>query len=349
MKVGEDVVPRIGLGSTFGGKTYSDNQKTKLEILEYGFSHGLKLVDTGEYYEGGVAEETVGKFLKGKRDRVFVSDKFKAANNYYQKVIQSCESSLKRLQTDYIDLYQIQWPNPEVPIEETFKALHKLKQDGKIRYIGVCNFTFNEFKQVDAVSLQTEFNLQNRIALNEILPFCNDNDRTLIGYNIFNQGFLNKADFINPIAYRYGKSIYQIILKWAVSKGILVLTNTMSLSHLKEIIEALYNLELTQSEIDYIDQYYNEPQLIEPIKIKVVSETVDHAHKVYTTLQEVKENTSKIHPSPYVLAEEIKRNGLLKPIEVKQTQGGYQLIHGSARFWAWQLAYQNKPIPCFVI
>ena len=348
MRIGDDAVPQIGQGSTFGGKKYPDNAEVKLRVLEYGLEHGLNLIDTGEYYEGGVAEETIGKFIKGRRSKIFISDKFKASNNSYLKVIKSCEDSLKRLQTDYIDLYQIQWSNPEVPLAETLGALNALKEAGKIRHIGVCNFTFNEFKATDAVSIQTEYNLQNRQIEDNLLPYCKRYSKTLIGYNIFNQGFIGSVTYLVPIATKYNKSVYQIILAWAISKGILVLTNTMSLDHLKENIEAT-QLKLDKEDIDLIDKTYNPPQLVDVSRIKVVTETVDNAHKVYTTLQEVVENADKIHPSPHILAGEIRKNGLLKPIELKQIDGGYLLIHGSARFWAWQLVYENKPIPAFII
>jgi hypothetical protein len=121
----------------------------------------------------------------------------------------------------------------------------------------------------------------------------------------------------------------------------------MSLTHLQHNLDAL-ELELKPSDITLIDNYYSPPILIPVEQIKVVSETVDASHKVYTTLDEVLENADKINPNPYVLAEEIKKNGLLKPIEVKRVEEGYQVIHGSARFFSWQIN-TKEPIPCFVI
>ncbi len=334
--------PLIGQGSTFGGKRYPDNRERKLALLEWGFEFGLNLVDTGEYYEGGVAEEVVGQFIKGKRHQVIVSDKFKAANN--DKVIQSCEASLRRLQTDYIDLYQIQWPNYEIPLETTLGQMETLKRQGKIREIGVCNFTPNELRQSGAKYLQTEFNLQNRVLLDTKFGY----DCTYFGYNIFNQGFLDTPEYIKTIAQKYGKTSHQIILAWAISKGVIVLTNTMSLDHLRENIEAT-QLKLAAEDIVLIDQSYRPPVEIPVCDVKVEQQKIDDAHKVYCTLEEVLANADKIHPNPYILAEEIKRNGLLKPIEVKQANGGYQLVHGSQRYFAWMIAYGDRPIPAFVI
>ncbi len=331
----------IGQGSTFGGKNYPDNKQIKLRILEYGFDNGINFVDTGEYYEGGIAEEVVGEFIKGKRDKVIVSDKFKAANN--NNVIQSCEESLKRLRTDYIDLYQIQWPNYEVPIEETIDALLELIKQGKVKEFGVCNFTLNEFRALpDRVcSLQTEFNLQNRTALDY------HTSKTLIGYNIFNQGFIEPPPYIYNLSVKYNKTPHQIIFAWAISKGFLMLTNTMNIEHLKENIE---ELKLEHIDINLIDNSYSPPVEIPTDKIKIEQQQIDHAHKVYTSLEEVIKNADKIHPNPFILAEEIKKNGLLKPIEIRQNGDGYyNLLHGSARYFAWIIAHNDKPIPAFIL
>lgn len=334
---------KIGQGSTFGG--HKPDKKTKLLILEYALSKGCNFVDTGENYEGGLAEELVGEFLKGKRGKVFLSDKFAPENN--GNVIKACEDSLRRMQTDYIDLYSMQWSNPEIPLSETLGQLELLKIQGKIRNIGVCNLTFNEFWQTDAVSIQSEFSLSNRETLNELIPYCLNRNKIFIGYNIFNQGNFNPSSCLQGLAQKYEKTVYQIALAWAISKGVLMLTNTTSPIHLQHNLDAL-ELKLEPSDLLEIDNSYSPPVLIPTEQIKVISETVDASHKVYTTLEEVLLNADKIYPSPFVLAEEIRKNGLLKPVEVKRVNDGYQLVHGSARYWAWIIAF-NKPIPCFVI
>lgn len=336
-------LPKLGQGSTFGGKKYPNNKEIKLQILEYGLAHGINFVDTGEYYEGGVAEGIVGEFIKGKRHKVIVSNKFKAANNAYPNVLRSCDASLKRLKTDYIDLYQIQWPNYEVPIEETLDALEDLAKQGKIREFGVCNFTFKEFKALmgRVCSLQTEFNLQNRL----VLGFGVFNT---IGYNIFNQGFFDPPQYIQNIALKYGKTSHQIVLAWALSKGFTILTNTMNLEHLKQNIEAR-GLKLSPEDLKAIDDNYKSPVEIPLNLIKVEQQQIDAAHKVYTSLEEVLDNVDNIHPNPFLMAQKIKENGLLKPIEVKKQGDYYNLIHGSQRYWAWIIAYKDKPIPAFLV
>ncbi len=343
-------LPLIGQGTTFGGKQYPDNKKQKLLILETAFEQGFNLVDTGENYEGGLAEEIVGEFIKGKRDKVIVSDKFKAENNYPDKLIKSCENSLKRLQTDYIDLYQIHWPNPEIPVELTLVTLYKLRQQGKIKDFGVCNFTFNEFKNICHLvsSIQTEFSLTNRTILDNILPYCKQHGKSVLGYNIFNQGNLKSKPYLESIAKKHGITIYQVTLAWAISKGLTVLTKTMNLDHLRENIKAT-KIKLDKEDLDLIDRSYSPPIEISIDKVKVEQQTVDLASKVYTSLDDFLKNANKIHPNPYLMAEEIKKNGLSKPIEVRQTNEGYELIHGSSRYWAWILAFKDRPIPCFVI
>ncbi len=335
----------IGQGSTFGGKKYTDNKSFKLAILEYGLHYGINLVDTGENYEGGLAEKLVGEFIKYRRKDVFVSDKFAPINN--GNVIKACENSLKNLQTDYIDLYSMQWANPEIPLSETLGQLETLKQQGKILNIGVCNLTFTEFWQTNASYLQSEFSLSNREALNEVIPYCLNRGKTFLAYNIFNQGHSQPPEYIKVLAKKYNVTPYQVILAWALSKGITVLINTMDFCHLQHNLDAL-ELELEPPDLELIDKSYAKPILIPIEQIKVIPETVDDSHKVYCTLDEVLKNADKIKPNPYILAEEIKKNGLLKPIEVKKINDGYQIVHGSQRFFAWQIAH-NKPIPCFVI
>ena len=158
----------------------------------------MNFIDTGEDYEGGTSEELLSEVVKDKRDKIIIGSKFKPSNNGYNNVIQSLESSLKRIKTDYIDIYQIQWPNPNIPIEETLSAMNKLIEQGKIRYIGVGNFAIDQLKEALSFDefnklcvLQTEYDLFNRSIEEEILDFNYLKGITTIAYMSFGKNLFS--------------------------------------------------------------------------------------------------------------------------------------------------------------
>lgn len=101
---------------------------------------GITVFDTADRYGDGKSEEVLGKALEGRRDRAVICSKVHTAFLGYHDVIAHCEDSLRRLGTDYLDIFQIHWPNPDIPAEETLAAFDQLKKDGKIRAAGACNF-----------------------------------------------------------------------------------------------------------------------------------------------------------------------------------------------------------------
>lgn len=217
---------------------------------------GITTIDTAEVYGSGHSEEIVGQAVKGKRDRTILATKVFANHLKYPQVIQACEASLKRLQTDYIDLYQIHWPagafNSEVvPIEETMRALDALKTAGKIRAIGVSNFSREQMAEAaqygDIDSLQPPYSLFWRQIEQEEMPYCVEHNLTILAYSSLAQGLLtgkfgpdhrfeegdvrrkNKLfhgehyqraqkalDKLRPIAEKYGCTLAQLSLAWLI-------------------------------------------------------------------------------------------------------------------------------------
>ena len=115
-----------------------------------GIELGMSFLDTAEIYGDGLSEETIGKVISNKkREELFIATKFLPKNSSYEKVLSSLESSLKRLRTEYVDLYQVHWPNPSIPIYETLEAMAKLLDSGKIQNIGLCNFSKREIIEID--------------------------------------------------------------------------------------------------------------------------------------------------------------------------------------------------------
>lgn len=138
-----DSIPLVGMGTYGMG---SDDDRA-VEALSYGLDRGMSLIDTAEMYGSGHSEEVVSRAVEGRRDSVFVASKVSPGHFAYDDVLRSAQKSLKRLRLKHMDLYQLHWPNPSVPISETMKAMEKLANDGLIRYIGVSNFSVQEVKE----------------------------------------------------------------------------------------------------------------------------------------------------------------------------------------------------------
>ncbi|MBD1998795.1 aldo/keto reductase [Leptolyngbya sp. FACHB-541] len=170
-----------------------------IQALRAAFEAGITTFDTAEVYGKGYSEQIVGQALAEVRDRVVIATKVFANHLKYQQVFDACEGSLKNLKTGYIDLYQIHWPagafNSEiVPIEETMRALNDLKQQGKIRAIGVSNFSRDQLAEAAQYgridSLQPPYNLFWRGIEQDAMPYCVENNISILAYSPLAQGLL---------------------------------------------------------------------------------------------------------------------------------------------------------------
>lgn len=133
----------IGLGTW---EMESDPQ-TAVAALRQGIKEGANHIDTAEMYGSGKVEEIVGEAVKGLRDQVYLVSKVLPSNAGYKSTLEACERSLKHLKTDYLDVYLLHWRENDTPLEETFRAFEKLKQEGKIRAWGVSNFGVNDMEK----------------------------------------------------------------------------------------------------------------------------------------------------------------------------------------------------------
>ena len=146
--IGHDKVSAIGFGTSFH-LPENVSGKNIDQTLASCVDNGINLIDTAPVYGNGLSETLLGSAIKKiGRDKVFLASKVLPNDTTYNGVIKSAEESLKRLQTDRLDLHQIHWPNPNVPIHETMLAMEKLVADGKIRHIGVSNFLLDEVKDI---------------------------------------------------------------------------------------------------------------------------------------------------------------------------------------------------------
>jgi myo-inositol catabolism protein IolS len=170
-----------------------------IKAIRSAFEAGITTIDTAEVYGEGHSEQIVAQALSDVRDRAIYATKVFATHLKYDQVIEACDRSLKNLNTDYIDLYQIHWPSGNwhseiVPIEETMRALNKLKEQGKIRAIGVSNFSriqieeAAKFGRID--SLQPPYSLFWRWVEKEAMSYCVENQISIIAYSSLAQGIL---------------------------------------------------------------------------------------------------------------------------------------------------------------
>ena len=214
------------------------------EALLRGVELGARFIDTAESYG---TEGVVGEAIKGVRGQVFVATKISPVHFSEHDVIQAAEASLRRLQTDYIDLYQLHWPNYTVPISETMAAMERLVEMGKIRFIGVSNFSVAELRRAQAqltrariVSNQVRYSLLDRTAEQEMLPYCKANGISLLAFSPLGSDFksllsADPEDILGDIAATIGKTRAQVALNWCVSHpAVIAIFKADRVDHVRE-------------------------------------------------------------------------------------------------------------------
>jgi aryl-alcohol dehydrogenase-like predicted oxidoreductase len=196
-------VMALGTWPFSGGDYWGDtDDQVSISTVHAALDAGINFFDSAEGYEKGYAERVLGQALIGRRPEAIIATKVSPNHLRPDDVIAACEGSLRNLQTDYIDLYQIHWPDHSVPLADTVGALQQLKTQGKIRAIGVSNFAVRDLSDMLGLSEvetdQLPYSLLWRVIENEIQPLCAENGVGLICYSPLAQGLLTgryqKAD-----------------------------------------------------------------------------------------------------------------------------------------------------------
>ena len=248
----DEKIPVLGLGTWGIGGFSSKNvagDDDDIQALTFGLDLGMQLVDTAEMYASGHSEEVVGRAIENRRESVFLATKVSPEHFSSEGVLKACDRSLKRLRTEYVDLYQAHWPNPRIPISETMKAMERLVREGKVRFIGVSNFSVEQTQEarealstVDVVSNQVEYSLLDRAIESELLPYAEQEQITIIAYSPLARGRIAKGSSresqwstIDKIATKYEKTRNQIALNWLITKQqVIAIPKSANLPHLKE-------------------------------------------------------------------------------------------------------------------
>lgn len=306
-------------GWMWGGSERKDAR----EAIRASIDQGVTSIDTAPIYGMGTSEEIVGEALEGiARDKVQILTKFgltwegtkgqfyfKSKDNSNkdidiykyagkENVIKECEDSLRRLRTDYIDLYQIHWADETTPIEETFEAVLRLQEQGKIRAAGVCNYNVEQMKLAESVlslaSNQVPFSMVERTVEKELVPYCIENKKGILAYSPLQRGILTgkirpdhqfgEGDhrpgtkfyqpdniarinaflgLIKPLAETKNATLAQLVIRWTIERpGI-----TVALVGARDAGQAIQNakaidIKLAPEEIDFINKHLNALTLV---------------------------------------------------------------------------------------
>lgn len=196
----------VGLGgNNFGGRA---NEQASINVIAQALDMGINFIDTAASYTEGHSEELVGKAVKGKRSQVVIATKFGNPRSVgpaelpgsRRHIMAAVESSLRRLNTDYIDLYYLHYPDSETPIEETLRTLDSLVKSGKVRYIACCNFAGWQLSEAvwtsrsgnleSFIAVQSRYNLLDRSIEKELVPACLTHGVGIIPWGPLASGFL---------------------------------------------------------------------------------------------------------------------------------------------------------------
>lgn len=197
---------RIALGTwAIGGWMWGgSDERESIRTIHAALDKGINLIDTAPVYGFGVSEETVGKAIqeRGSREKVFIATKVGlewrdssiTRNSSTARIRQEVQDSLRRLRTSYIDIYQVHWPDPAVPIEETARAMQELQKEGLIRAIGVSNYSPKQMDRFLSVSelhtVQPPYNLFERQSESDVLPYAREKNLGALAYGPLCRGLL---------------------------------------------------------------------------------------------------------------------------------------------------------------
>lgn len=216
----------------------------KVKALQAGLEGGMTLVDTAEIYQ---SEPLVAKALRTrKREDVFLATKVWSNHLHRDAVMRSFEKSLHRLGTSYIDLYQVHFPNPRVPIRETMGAMEELVSSGKLMHVGVSNFNLRQLEEANSSlpksqisAVQLNYNLSHRNIESDILPYCDREGIALLAYFPLGHGKLTSSSGLDAVANRYRKTRAQVALRWLARKGnVFPIPRASSVVHVTENLGA---------------------------------------------------------------------------------------------------------------
>lgn len=270
-------LPAIGQGTWYMGENAGQRQK-EIAALRAGIDAGLTLIDTAEMYADGGAEEVVGEALQGRREQVFLVSKVYPWNAGGQKTVAACDASLRRLKTDYLDLYLLHWRG-NYSLAETVEAMETLIRQGKIRRWGVSNLDYDDMQELYGVTggkacatNQVLYHLGSRGIEFDLLPWCQQQQIPVMAYCPLAQAGRLRDDLFNSravkdVAHAHQATPAQVLLAWAIRQpGVMAIPKASSVDHVKENAAALA-LQLSDEAIALLDQAFPAPGRKTPLDV----------------------------------------------------------------------------------
>ena len=270
--VGGEKVPALGLGTWKMG-VGSPDEAAQLRALQTGIAQGMTLIDTAEMYGDGRSEQLIAKAIAGKRDKIFLVSKVLPQNASRQGTVKACEASLKRLNTDALDLYLLHWRGSH-SLSDTFAAFEALKAAGKIRHYGVSNFDVDDLEDLHAeapgnacAANQVMYNLSDRGIEWDLYPKCRKGKMAVMAYCPLGQGSLIDNPGLAPIARKHNVANAAIALAFTLRlPGMISIPKS---GHEKRILEnaAAADLVLDAEDLQSLDRIFPPPRGKLPLAI----------------------------------------------------------------------------------
>ena len=263
-------MPVFGLGTwEMGGRMERDpnnDDEVDIKAIRAAVQAGITHIDTAEKYANGYTEELVGEALRTlDRKKLFLVTKIASEHIKYDEVLRSVESSLKRLQTSYIDLYLIHEPNHKIPLSETMKAMENLVDTKKVRFVGVSNFAVETLKEAQSnykypiVANQVHYNLECRESVKKgLVDYCQKNNVMVIAYRPIEKGMLlqTHSSVLREVCKKYGKTIAQVAINWLIhQKNVVTMSKMRSMNHLSENLAAI-NWSMDESDWNRLEKEF---------------------------------------------------------------------------------------------
>ena len=258
-------IPVIGLGTWRMGER-AERFAEEVAAVQAALETGYRLIDTAEMYGEGGAEKVIASALRGRRDEAFLVSKVYPHNASYQGVIDACDRSLRRLETETIDLYLLHWPG-SYPLSETFAAFHALQDAGKIGEFGVSNFDLADLEEIPGVDQprlgcnQVFYNLAHREVEWSVSDWCRQRGVPVMAYSPLDQASsLLQASVLAEVAAQHDATAAQIALAWLLRRPqTIVIPKSVQPLRIRENFAAL-NIELTPADLAMLDAAFPTPE-----------------------------------------------------------------------------------------
>jgi diketogulonate reductase-like aldo/keto reductase len=258
-------IPKLGQGTWEMGERGA-HRAAEIAALREGVALGMTLIDTAEMYGDGATERLVGEALQGLRDEVFLVSKVYPHNASHNGVQRACEASLKRLDTDRLDLYLLHWRGG-VPLAETVEGFEALVRAGKIRHWGVSNFDTDDMEELFATpggdacaTNQILYNVARRGAEFDLLPWSAAHRMPVMAYSPVDHARLPRRSPLDDVAHAHGVSVYRVAMAWVLRQdGVCAIPKAGRVEHVRDNRAAL-DLVLSADDCAALDAYFKPPR-----------------------------------------------------------------------------------------